>query len=113
MNAYRTISQPKPCLRILLHLIDPSPILTPGPEERFADIMKELASYGKDLMQRPMIVVITKMDLPENVEPAGQLRTSLEARGYPVHEISAVSGLGVQDLLKHIAGLLKEIRRDS
>jgi GTPase len=99
--------------RILLHLVDPSPLLTPDPEQRFAEIMKELVSYGKDLVHRPMIVVITKLDLPENVAPANQLRASLEEKGYPVHEISAVSGLGVQDLLRHVARLLSEIRRDS
>jgi GTPase len=99
--------------RILLHLVDPSPLLTPDPEHRFAEIMEELVSYGKDLLQRPMIVVITKMDLPENVAPAHLLRSSLEQKGYSVHEISAVSGLGVQDLLRNIAGVLNEIRRDS
>jgi GTP-binding protein len=99
--------------RILLHLIDPSPLLTPDPERRFDEIMGELGSYGKDLIQRPMIVVITKMDLPENAAPARQLRSSLEKKGYLVHEISAVTGLGVQDLLLSIAGLLNEIRRDS
>jgi GTPase len=98
--------------RLLLHLVDPSPILTPDPEQRFADIMKELISYGKDLLLRPMIVVITKMDLPENVAPAHQLRTSLETKGYSVHEISAVSGFGVRDLLLEVAGLLNEIRRN-
>jgi GTPase len=99
--------------RILLHLVDPSPLLTPDPEHRFTEIMEELVSYGKDLLQRPMIVVITKMDLPENVAPAHLLRSSLEQKGYSVHEISAVSGLGVQDLLRNIAGVLNEIRRDS
>lgn len=99
--------------RVLLHLVDPAPQLTPEPEKRFADIMKELASYGKDLIHRPMIVVITKLDLPENREPAGLLRASLEERGYAVHEISAVNGLGVDDLLRSIAELLNDIRRDS
>jgi GTP-binding protein len=99
--------------RLLLHLIDPSPSLTPDAERRFQDIMKELASYGKDLVHRPMIVVITKLDLPENREPAARLRLSLENLGYPVREISAVSGLGMPELLQHVAELLKEIHRDS
>ena len=97
--------------RVLLHLIDPSPHLDPGPEERFSIIMKELASYGKGLLQTPMIAVITKMDLPENEAAARELKPVLEKKGHLVHEISAVTGRGVKELLRHTAQLLKEIRR--
>ena len=98
--------------RVLLHLVDPSPELTPSAEERFLIVMKELASYSPDLVQTPMTVVITKMDVPENRESADQLRPILEAQGFSVHQISAVSGEGVKDLLKHTARTLKRMRRD-
>ncbi len=97
--------------RILLHLVDPSPQVDPGPEERFSMIMTELASYGKGLIQTPMIAVITKMDLPENEAAARELKPVLEKQGLLVHEISAVTGRGVKELLRHIAQLLKQIRR--
>ncbi len=97
--------------RILLHLIDPSPQLTPAAQERFSIIMAELASYSKGLLQTPMIVVITKMDLPENEAAAGELRLALEKNGLPVHEISAVTGYGVKHLLRHAAQLLKQTGR--
>ena len=96
--------------RVLLHLIDPSPQESPGPEERFSMIMGELASYSEDLIRTPMIAVITKMDLPENREPAAKLNTFFLKQGIPVHEISAVTGQGVQELLMHTARLLKKIR---
>ena len=97
--------------RILLHLVDPSPQVEPGPEERFSMIMTELASYGKGLLQTPMIAVVTKMDLPENEAAARELKPVLEKKGHLVHEISAVTGRGVKELLRHTAQLLKEIRR--
>jgi GTPase len=97
--------------RVLLHLIDPSPQLEPGSEKRFAIIMSELASYGKGLIQTPMIAVITKMDLPENEAAVRELKPVLEKKGHLVHEISAVTGRGVKELLRHTAKLLKEIRR--
>ncbi len=96
--------------RILLHLIDPSPQLEPEAEERFSLIMTELASYGEGLIQTPMIAVITKMDLPENEAAARELRPVLEKQSIPVHEISAVTGRGVKELLRHTAQLLKQIR---
>lgn len=94
--------------RVLLHLIDPSPDLSPSPDERFEIIMEELASYGTSLLQRPMIAVITKLDIPENRTPSRELRRQLEGRAVSVHEISAVSGEGLSDLLWATANLLKK-----
>lgn len=98
--------------RVLLHLIDPSPHLDPGAEERFSIIMSELASYGRGLIQSPMIAVVTKMDLPENEAAARKLRPVIEKKGLLVHEISAVTGQGVKELLRHTARLLKQFRRN-
>jgi GTP-binding protein len=96
--------------RVLLHLIDPSPHLTPEASERFAIIVAELASYSEDLIRTPMVAVITKMDLPENRGPARRLKESLEQSGLSVHQISAITGEGVQDLLRHTARLVKQTR---
>ncbi len=85
--------------RILLHLVDPSPHDEPSPEERFAAITDELDAYGAHLSTKPTIAVITKMDLPENREPAERLRKSLEERGFPVFPISAATGEGLKELL--------------
>jgi len=95
--------------RAVLHLIDPSPHLTPGAEERFDIIMNELKSYAADLTDKPMIAVITKMDLPENRDPAKKLRLWLQKKGMLVHEISAVTGEGLQELLRTTVRVLKGI----
>lgn len=99
--------------RLLLHLIDPSPHLDMEAEQRFDIIMNELASYCDDVVQKPLLVVITKIDLPENIEPANDLRAVLEKRGFRVHTISAVSGAGLKELLHAIAQLLKRGRSAS
>jgi GTP-binding protein len=96
--------------RVLLHLVDPSPLLTPTPLERFHIVMNELASYRKDLVKLPMIAVVTKMDLPENAGPAEDLKNELEHLGFSVHLISAATGAGVKDLLRHAGKLLKKTR---
>lgn len=99
--------------RVLLHLIDPSPNLSPGAKERFDIIMEELASYGQNLLQTPMLAVVTKLDLPENREPARELGTALEKKGFLVHQISAISGQGIKDLLRGTARLLRKSRSAS
>jgi GTP-binding protein len=94
--------------KILLHLIDPAPHLTPSAEERFDVIMNELASYSGDLIQRPMLGVITKMDLPENRVAASELRSLIEKKGLAVYEISAVTGEGLTELLRRVSRFLKQ-----
>ncbi len=98
---------------VLLHLIDPSPSVEPEPLERFNIVMDELASYREDLVRTPMIIVITKMDLPENHEPAAEVRVELEKQGFAVHEISAATGRGVKELIRHAVKLLRRIREQT
>lgn len=95
---------------VLLHLIDPSPTVTPEPLARFKIVMEELASYREDLVKTPLVAVITKMDLPENEQPAAELKTNLERLGFTVHQISAVSGRGVKELIRNTVRLLKRAR---
>ena len=98
---------------VLLHLIDPSPLVEPEPLERFRIVMDELASYREDLVRTPMIVAITKMDLPENEEPAAELKAELKKRKYLVHEISAATGRGIKDLIRSTVRLLKRVRENT
>ncbi|MDQ7783600.1 MAG: GTPase ObgE [Desulfomonilaceae bacterium] len=99
--------------RLLLHLVDPSPHLDNGPEERFDIVMNELTSYRVDLVRKPLLAVITKTDLPENREPADELRAALERRGFEVYAISAATGSGLKELLRGIVRLLKRGRSES
>ncbi len=94
--------------RILLHLIDPSPHLEPTPLERFKLIMDELASYDKDLANKRMLVIITKKDIPENLENSRILSAQLEKRGHEVFQISAVAKQGLNDLIYRITSLLEQ-----
>ena len=56
--------------------------------------------------------VITKMDLPENRDPAKKLKQALEKKELPVLQISAVTGLGLKDLVRRTARLLIRTSRD-
>lgn len=95
--------------RLLLHLVDPSPSIEPPAIERFKIIMTELESYGADLLHRQLFAVITKMDITENAEAADQLKALIEETGIPVYCISAVTGLGVRDLILAVSGKLRKL----
>lgn len=62
----------------------------------------ELARYtpalGGDLAQRPRVVVLNKLDVPEAAELAELVRPDLEARGLRVFEVSTVTHKGLREL---------------
>lgn len=93
--------------RILLHLIDPGPEIEPSAEERFGVIMSELDSYSPELSSRPMIVVITKIDITENRPAAEELAGFIADKNLPVQKISAISGEGVRELLLKVSETIK------
>jgi len=87
---------------VLLHVIDMA-TLEPGrdPLSDLDAIEAELAQYEGtfgDLLSRPRLVALNKVDVPEGAELAALVRSELEARELPVYEVSAVSHAGLRTL---------------
>ncbi len=72
-------------------------------------IEAELAEYG-GLADRPRLVVLNKIDVPEARELAELVRSDLEERGLPVYEVSAVSHEGLRELSFAMARIVSEQR---
>ena len=84
--------------RVLAHLIDVSDGSgRPDPVEDFKVICSELESFGHGLMDKPMIVVATKLDAA-NPQKLKKLASSAKRRKLPFHAISAVTGEGIEEL---------------
>lgn len=88
----------------LLHVLDCA-TLEPGrdPLSDLDIILAELAAYPVPegqvpLLERSQLVALNKIDVPEAQELADLVRPELEARGYRVFEISAVSRKGLREL---------------
>lgn len=100
----------------LLHVLDCG-TLEPGrdPLSDLEVIRNELAAYpvpeGQiSLLDRPQLVALNKIDVPEARELADFVRPELEAQGYRVFEISAVSHEGLRQLSFALGGLVDEAR---
>ncbi len=90
--------------RFLVHLIDASAIDNADPLNGFRTINTELAQYGKNLMEKPQVVVLNKTDIPEAVEKAD---TFIKATGLKTcFKISAATKNGIEDLKNHLFALL-------
>jgi GTP-binding protein len=93
--------------RVLVHLVDLSDLSGGDPVKNYKVIRKELGSYDKDLLLRPEIVVITKMDITEVRERADDIAAKLAKLSEgPVLEISAVKHEGLPALIRAIGKIL-------
>jgi GTPase len=74
----------------------------------------ELARYtpalGGDLAERPRVVVLNKVDIPEARDLAEIVRPDIEARGWPVFEISTATREGLRELSFALAEVVEEYR---
>jgi len=102
--------------RLLLHLIELSPEAELDPLERLRIIDQELAAAPGDLSRKPRIIVATKLDtISEGLQGEdGRRRLAALQRHCEEHDlqfaaISAVSGLGVADLVHMVEQRLREI----
>jgi GTP-binding protein len=96
--------------KALVHVLDASGGLEGrDPLTDFATIVDELKDYDEDLMLKPMLIALNKIDLPEAQAQLPRLRAALEDRGYRVFTISAATGDGVQPLLNAVGETLREL----
>ncbi len=91
--------------RVLIHLLDG---LAEDPIADFAQINTELALFDPELAEKPQIVALNKMDLPDVAERWPQIKEKLDARGIEARAISAVAGTEVRTLLYQAHTLLQE-----
>ncbi|SDW93757.1 GTPase ObgE [Roseicitreum antarcticum] len=82
---------------VLLHVVD-------GTSEDVArdyDIIEgELQAYSPIVAAKPRIIALTKIDAMDADDRAEKTAALAEASGQRVHQVSAVAGEGVQDLLR-------------
>jgi GTP-binding protein len=95
---------------VLVHVVDTA-TMEPG-RDPLADIdaiEAELSSYG-GLADRPRLVVLNKIDVPDGRDLAEITRPDIEARGLPVFEVSTATREGLRELTYALAKRVEEAR---
>ena len=83
---------------MLAHVVDCATLETErDPVSDIDAIEAELSAYG-GLDDKPRIVVLNKIDVPDARDLADIVRADLAARGWPVFEVSAVTHEGLREL---------------
>ncbi|MBW8763182.1 MAG: GTPase ObgE [Microbacterium sp.] len=103
----------------LLHVLDCA-TLEPGrdPISDLDVILAELAAYEvpegqTPLLERPQLVALNKIDVPEARDLADLVRPELEARGFRVFEISTVSHEGLRPLTFALGEIVEKHRAEA
>ncbi|ARI54549.1 GTPase ObgE [Streptomyces bacillaris] len=97
---------------VLVHVLDTATLESDRDPLSDLDIIEEeLRQYG-GLEDRPRIVALNKVDIPDGQDLADMIRPDLEARGYQVFEVSAIAHKGLKELSFALAGIIAKARAD-
>jgi GTPase len=95
--------------RLLAHLIDTSDTAEVDPVKAFEVIEGELAAFSGAMLDKPMIVVATKLDATTDRTKLQELKKFCGQKGVEFHAISAPTGEGVKELVRAMADALDRI----
>ena len=90
---------------ILVHLVEPEPLDGTHPLTNYHTIREELQRYDLQLGRRPEVLAVSKADLPRAEEVRERLQSDV---GRPVLLISAVTGRGLDELIRTIVRTLEQ-----
>lgn len=95
----------------LVHVLDTMPF-DPGrdPIRDLEVVRSELGAHEPSLLERPALVVLNKIDLPDGRAMAELVRPALEDQGWEVLEVSAVTGEGLDALRWRLAEVVSDVR---
>jgi GTP-binding protein len=103
---------------VIAHVLDTATLESDrDPLRDFEAILEELRAYtgdahiaGVPLAERPHVIVLNKVDIPDGRELATMVRAEFDAMGVPVFEVSAVSHVGLRELGFGLADLVAHER---
>ena len=95
--------------RVLVHMVDGS---DEDPGAQLAQVADELGLFSDNLLARPRIVAVNKIDIAEARERVAPLRRSLSGQGMRVHGVSAATREGVGALMNDVLQMLEETRSE-
>jgi GTP-binding protein len=91
---------------MLLHLVDVSGMSPGDPVENLKKISRELELYSEKLLEKPQIVVATKLDVADN-DKLDRLSNYCKNTGVDFFSISSATGRGVKELVRYVAERIK------
>ena len=98
--------------RLLLHVIDVSGSEGRNPVQDFNTINEELKKYSEKLSKRTQIIVANKVDILQDESLYQELEKTAKEHNMEIYKISAATGDGIPELLKHVSEVLKTLPKE-
>ena len=92
--------------KILIHLIDGT---SASPVEDMIRVNTELSLFDSALAQKPQLVVVNKIDLPQVRAQLPQIKDVFSRAGTPVLFVAAAEGEGVAELMAEATKMLRRV----
>jgi GTP-binding protein len=95
--------------RLLIHLLNGA---SANPLAEFEQINEELRLFSPQLATKPQLVVLNKVDLPDAASHWPAIQACAAKLGWPVYQVSAVTGQGVTQLMLAVVDQLDQLPRE-
>lgn len=95
--------------KVILHLIDLSPLTERDPVQDYEAMNNELRSYSEELFKKPQIVAANKIDISESEERLSELKEYLDSKSIEVFPISCATGEGLEELKWGIVKVIETV----
>jgi GTPase len=95
--------------RVIIHVVDAAGVDGRDPLDDFFQINAELRQYRPELADRPQVLALNKLDLPEAQANLDRLRRELPVDRADLIPIAAATREGVDALLRRVAERLREL----
>jgi len=92
--------------KVLIHLIDGS---SASPAEDMAQVNTELSLFDSALAQKPQLVVVNKIDLPQVKARLAEIKDSFTTVGTKAFFVSAATGEGIPELMAETMKMLQSV----
>jgi len=86
--------------KLLIFVLDASGIDNRNPSDDYRILRSELEAYNPELLNRPYLIALNKIDTEESVEHIKQFKKTHKFPKDLLHEISAAYGEGLPELLQ-------------
>jgi len=94
--------------KMLIHLVDGS---HEAPLEDMIKVNNELFFYDSSLAQKPQLVAVNKVDLPQVAGRKKEIEESFRQAGIEIFFVSAATGQGVSELISAVAEKLGKMEK--
>lgn len=93
--------------RLLLHLVD---VTAEDPIQDYQTIQSELEAYGRGLIEKPQLIALNKIDALDKEKVAEIEEELRQLTSIPIHHISAVTRLGLDELMQQVWDQLDHLK---